>query len=487
MEACRVNAQDLYDGAKGLREKGSVNIAYHLATLALEELGKSQLIGMRSLAKDGEESYYDKQLDDHIKKLFWALWGRVLGAPPTRQDLDQLRGTATIIHHNRLRGIYVEPNATAFVAPKDAVTDEMLDPLMKLAEAQLALQPSLIGVDYDPADIELLNWFSHVTDDPEKRRFIFRKESFDKLEAVGSRKWLTGLKAEIDQQAAEVMAALQQEMARGFTAGSEGQVDKWQIKIRFHTQSHSIRPKPLKQWNDKITWLKLYPVSGKKDQLDAIVTFPKFIPMNAIYQAGYGYSCMLLMSLNIASDGLFWWHQPRNLSHYYESLIDLENQLTGKIGRNPELKLGWPQAVLEDGMLDLVIGLMGIFPQPYEPQDRHEPMMHYLAGIGLMAKTDVFLQFEPQAYGAFLSATKAILIRYHDDLGPDFPQEVPAFIARTTHDDGFKRKHTDLIAKYEAHKIAGGQITLTEVAELKRLCSQLLIAVVGQRSRIPSP
>jgi hypothetical protein len=39
MEACRCHAQDLFDGAKLLREKSLPNLAYHLATLALEELG----------------------------------------------------------------------------------------------------------------------------------------------------------------------------------------------------------------------------------------------------------------------------------------------------------------------------------------------------------------------------------------------------------------------------------------------------------------
>ena len=43
---------------------------YHLATLSLEELGKAQLIGMRSFAKDDADSWYGKQFEDHIKKLF---------------------------------------------------------------------------------------------------------------------------------------------------------------------------------------------------------------------------------------------------------------------------------------------------------------------------------------------------------------------------------------------------------------------------------
>jgi hypothetical protein len=53
---------------------------------ALEELGKAQLIGMKSFAKDDADSCYGKQFDDHIKKLFWAIWGDVFGKRPDQKN-----------------------------------------------------------------------------------------------------------------------------------------------------------------------------------------------------------------------------------------------------------------------------------------------------------------------------------------------------------------------------------------------------------------
>jgi AbiV family abortive infection protein len=136
IESCRSHAQNAYEGAKLLRENGKPNLAYHLATVALEELGKGQLIGMRSFAKDDADSWYAKQIDDHVKKLFWALWGQFLGAKrPDPKEIERLRGTASIIHENRLRGLYVEPDAENFIAPADAVPDEVLAPLMTLVES----------------------------------------------------------------------------------------------------------------------------------------------------------------------------------------------------------------------------------------------------------------------------------------------------------------------------------------------------------------
>jgi AbiV family abortive infection protein len=481
MEACRSHAQDLFEGAKLLRENSFPHLAYHMATLALEELGKAQLIGMKSFAKDDADSWYGKQFDDHVKKLFWAIWGNVFGKRPDPKEIEQLRGTATIIHSNRLRGLYVEPAAEHFIAPKDAVTDDTLAPLMSLVEAKLALQPLLQGVEYRQEDLELLSWFSNANDDPEKRRFLFSQESFDKMASLGPKEWLTRIRDELQKSAAQAMAALQKEMARGFTEGEEGQQEKWELKIRLFSQSHSIRPKPLSQWNGKVTWVKLYPVNGKKNHLDAILKIPKFITIQVVYYVGYGYSNLLLAALNIASGGLFWWHEPKNLSTFYESLVDKENQMTGKIGRVPELKLAWPPAVLDETILDQVINAFAMMPQPYEPPENSEALNHYMAGIALLAKTDVFLQFEVQSYGAFLSAAKIALRLYRDDLGAEFPFDILALLSSLSVDDAFKKKHSDLISRYEAHTVDPGSITLSEVAEIKRICDGLFMRAFIKR------
>jgi AbiV family abortive infection protein len=482
MEACRSHAQDLFNGAKLLRDNSLPNLSYHLATLALEELGKGQLIGMKSFAKDEADSWYGKQFDDHIKKLFWALWGQLLAKPPDAKEIEQLRGTASIIHNNRMRGLYVEAAVENFVAPRDAVTDEMLAPLMTLVEAKLALSPSLQGVEYAQEDLDLLNWFSNVTDVPEKRNFIFSKPSFDKMAELGSKQWLRWVRDQIEKASATAMASLQKEMARGFTEGEEGQQEKWEIKIRLFSQSHSIRPKPLNRWNDKVTWIKLYPVNGKKNYFDAIVKIPKFITIKAVYYVGYGYSNLFLAALNIASSGLLWWHEPKNLSTFFESLVDKENQMAGIIGRTPELKLGWPPSVLDEEILDRAITAFAMMPQPYEPPEASEALNHYMTGVGLIAKTDVFLQFEVQAYGAFLSSAKAALRLYREDLGEQFPSDLPALISTLNIDDAFKKKHSDLLVHYENRTITIGLITLSEVAELKRVCDSLFMHALSMRA-----
>ena len=480
IEACRNHAQDLYRAANLLKEQGQPNVAYHLATLALEELGKAQLIGMRSMSKrDDADSWYDKQLEDHIKKLFWALWGRLFGRRPDRKEIESLRGLATIIHGNRLRGLYVSAEAAEFVSPKEAVGEEMLAPLMSLVEARIAMEPRLQGVEYDPQDLALLNWFSAASDDPEKRRFIFSSQSFDKMEALGGREWIAWLKSELEAAAATAMASLEKELKRGRPAESEALQDKWQLKIRLFSQSHSIRGKDLKKWNDRVTWLKLYPVDNKKDQILVELRLPKAVSLQAVWFAGFGYSNALLTALNIASGGLFWWQQPANLSKFYESLVDLENNVRAEIGGSPELRIGWPRAVLDSDTLDRVVVAFVSLPQP-DDRANHEPFNHYLTGVAFLAKTDVFLQFEVQAYGAFLASLTAALQIYRPDFGPDFAVAFSRIMAELTADERFQKKHVDLIAAYNVHAIAPGAITLTEVVEMKRICDATFMRIFGQ-------
>jgi putative transposase len=130
---------------------------------------------------------------------------------------------------------------------------------MKLVATKLALNPSLKGVEYQQEDLDLLNWFSNVTDDPEKRKFIFSKQSFEKMESVTPREWLTWIRDEIQKSETAATLSLQKEMGRGFMPGEDGLEYKWELKVRFFSQSHSIRPKPLNQWNEKVTWIDPLP------------------------------------------------------------------------------------------------------------------------------------------------------------------------------------------------------------------------------------
>ena len=49
IQACLANAQKLIEAAKVTSTPGSCHIAYHLAALALEEIGKSSMVFMSAI------------------------------------------------------------------------------------------------------------------------------------------------------------------------------------------------------------------------------------------------------------------------------------------------------------------------------------------------------------------------------------------------------------------------------------------------------
>lgn len=67
MKECITPAGDLVKGAKFLLEQQLGHIAYHLATFALEEIGKATLIGMQTVPfrQNGSRSTLEKAGDDH--------------------------------------------------------------------------------------------------------------------------------------------------------------------------------------------------------------------------------------------------------------------------------------------------------------------------------------------------------------------------------------------------------------------------------------
>ena len=72
---CLSNAEQHLAAAKALRGLGADfnHIAYHNAVICIEEVGKALILQM-TLTAGEKQSTLTNYLDDHVKKLFWALW-----------------------------------------------------------------------------------------------------------------------------------------------------------------------------------------------------------------------------------------------------------------------------------------------------------------------------------------------------------------------------------------------------------------------------
>jgi AbiV family abortive infection protein len=114
--ACLANAEALLSVAERELGKGVDHIPFHLGILALEEIGKAVITGVKfSTSTFDDEEYGPGGEDDHVRKLFWAIWGVSLRAGTfTAAEIESNQKLATNLHNRRLGSLYTDTaNPTA--------------------------------------------------------------------------------------------------------------------------------------------------------------------------------------------------------------------------------------------------------------------------------------------------------------------------------------------------------------------------------------
>jgi AbiV family abortive infection protein len=478
--ACHEHADDLLRSAdRVLNQENLPHIAYHLSALALEEIGKAELIGIGHMAAVKGEERSSKQLEDHVKKLFWALWGPSFGQELiTKEQIETFQGLATNIHETRLRGLYVATDGENFFPPKEAVPKAAADNLLSLTKARLGLartQPS--RDELSPEAKTLVSWFLAASSDSEKRNMIFSKKSMEKLvELGGMDKWMQWLRDQFEKADADAKAALEAEMKRQRPGEAEAEKDKWRIKVRFFTNSHSIRPKTLTWWNNGINWVKLHAVDKRKDELLVEFILPMAVPMNGLWWAGWGGARRFACSINIGSMGFFWWYVPDQISRFYDSIHDLEHNVGVQVERTPRLRLDWNKDALTEQDLRNASLAYAMLPAPQDRQ-LHGPFDAYLTGLGFLSKTDIHMQFEANAYEAFFDSLMSGMKQYGEWDGtaafePAFNRLLDGVLPTMAADE--RERYFKMGMQFKLGKPTM-PISLSEVGAMKILCDAFYV------------
>jgi AbiV family abortive infection protein len=402
----------LIEGAKALFDKKLPHLAYHLALLALEEIGKLEVVLMgRVGTKEEDEAYQKKLLDDHVGKIFWAFWG-----PTFTHDLidpKQIKwhmDLATQLHEKRLRGLYIDPGAGEFVSPADQVTLESAAKLISLAESRLALQrehkPGKL-TEEEKAD---LVWFRAARYDAQKKQFILSRTSREKLaELQDVRQWMKWLRTTIEAQEAELLALAEAEMKRQV---EEGDIDlpKWRVRIRVRTNSHIIKPKAVKAWNDRDTPFK-WIYTQKPDEFYIEFTVPKSVKAEELYEAGLSMCYRYLTALNIGTQGFFWFDLPLQTEKFHQEIEDLESKAFIEVGRKAVKRVNRKVEPLNDTHIHWVLIAFGLLPIGGK---EIFPFEMYGRGLISMAKTDIHSGFEIEAFRHFFDSFTSAMHMYGD-------------------------------------------------------------------------
>ena len=144
IEQCLAHADDLIRSAKSALETDKLpNIAYHLATLALEEIGKAGFFAVFTVPERREhaQEYFEKKFEDHYQKLVWAIWTPLLTGrkPFTQKDFQQVQELARNIHETRQLGMYVNSKLTDTTAPIDAISETVAKTHIDFVEGKAKL------------------------------------------------------------------------------------------------------------------------------------------------------------------------------------------------------------------------------------------------------------------------------------------------------------------------------------------------------------
>jgi AbiV family abortive infection protein len=488
-DACISNAEDLVKGAESLLGIDLPNIAYHLAVAALEEIGKSEIIGIMHHARVRKGDVSERHLDDHVRKLFWALWGPSFGQQViSGSQLEFYRGLAIEIHETRMQGLYVEPTGSALVHPRDVVPREKAETIVSMARAGLELaklrQPTILNDE----ERRVLAWFLTITEDNEKRKWLFSKPSMEKLAEVHDvKKWMKWCYEQFQAADASAHELAERESKRQEPHGEEAAKEKWKMKVRIVSDSHSIRAKELNSWNALSTPIKLFAVGGNhRNELICEITFPAAVPVAGLWWVGWGAFRRFVTALNIGSLGFFWWYMPEQISRFYEQIQDLENNSTLTLERSPKLKIGWGNHVLTSQVLNRVALCFGLLP-PHNKPNLHTPFNHYLTGLGYLSKTDVHMQFEPNAFAELYKAMKLGMSQYGDWLpGKSYRESFEAILEKTMNglpDYKTLLKFCEVGEGLEEHKLPSQPLDLGDVGMMKVLADQYFLWRFDQIAR----
>ena len=203
-----------------------------------------------------------KWIDDHERKLFWAIWLPRRANLRDWKTIPESLEIARTIHENRPRSLYVDP-----ASPSPAgISGEQASGLISLADARLNMERLKEFEELDDVRKRNSSGFASI-DNPELQRMIFSKGSLDKQAEFGDdfAGWMKWLHQQFEEAARQSIGLTNQEMRRVPPKGEAGWKDKFEIKIRLKSWSHSIRANQLKDWNAGIEKIKLVRTNDRNE------------------------------------------------------------------------------------------------------------------------------------------------------------------------------------------------------------------------------
>jgi len=401
LRLCLDQAQDLLDAATRVDPSDLPHIAYHLGLLALEEIGKANMIGsMLATGREEDREFFAKSLDHHQRKLQWAIWSPMERFDPAA--FEEARAFAERAHARRLASLYVNANAALTDAPpRDIVSKEAAANILKLASSRLELERLREPADPERArNDELLRWFLDIVSDEFQMRHLFSPSFIDQYHTMGNdaRAWLGWAREEFIRLDNEAQEAMKIELSRP-AAAREKAKPRWRLNATIFTPSHSLRAKTLHRWNESLDRAQLLWI-GKKDQFTLQILLTDTVTVDRLHQQAVHIARLVVASLNMGTIGYFWFERAGFERSMFSDIRDLE----GEKGLAIELResfWGNDRALpLLDKHIEHALSCMAAFGS-LNDEEAEAIIRPYYDGLALIAKSDILYNFDAAAYRAF--------------------------------------------------------------------------------------
>jgi AbiV family abortive infection protein len=461
------------------------HLAFHFAVLALEEVGRSDLLVMVEIARveqhEGSRGL-ERGLEDHVVKLFWALWGPSFGRElPSRAQIEEHRDLARNLHEKRKSGLYYDPEAPL---PRDAITDDEAENVIDMAQARIGLARTHVWGPLTEERATDVRWLVEHTHDKEARRRVMNAASMEKLIALGDvPDWVSWLRGEAEKEERVARELAERELVRAIPTGAEGLEPKWRLKARIVSASHSIREGPLNWWNTRNEQIKLHAAGRERRELAVEITLPKRVALQNLWDVGMNFTTTLVLALNIGARGLFWWYIPQHVSRFYEEIRDLEQDAEVVAERVPTLRLDWGNLVLSQTELEHVVLCFGALVR-LRSSAAAPALNHYRVAISLLAKSDIFLPFEVNVFQEFYLALKEAMRAFGgwDGVTP-YTEALDTYMREYETYAEDRERYLGLAERIESGAMADVRANLEDAGKMKLLTDGYFIQQFGEMRR----
>jgi hypothetical protein len=192
---------------------------------------------------------------------------------------------------------------------------------------------------------------------------------------------------------------------------------------------------------------------------------------------------LFVAAVNIGSLGLWWWRATDHHSQFYERIIDLKADPSAapvELVIRGDPKFQWQKTALREEELGRIAMCFGMISKLSLSQ-RTAIIEPYLAGLGLLAKSDMYLNMSASSCERFTKAVLEAMQHFGDWDGTDaaLPEAISITFPQMSEDD--QKEWLEIIQQLRVFPPKSEGMTIERAALLKIIADAYFINSFGKR------